>query len=99
MTILKLMKKYFSSPKFRKFAGKAQFLPFLSRFETIIGIITDNPLHTSMATTLEYTSLPSADLDGISGNIFVPGSDNNDDTLDEPVSTTLVSAYSNCCKL
>ena len=45
-----------------------------------------------MATTLEYTSLPSADLDGISGNIFVPGSDNNDNTLDEPVSTTLVSA-------
>eukprot|EP00116_Pleurobrachia_bachei_P002647 sb/3462909/ len=46
--------------------------------------------HLNMATTLEYTSLPSADLDGISGNIFVPGSDNNDNTLDEPVSTTLM---------
>ena len=40
----------------------------------------------------QYTSVPSADLDGISGNIFVPNSEDNDNTLDEPVSMTLVSS-------
>ena len=42
--------------------------------------------------TAEYSSLPAADLDDIRGDIFVPNSATDDGTLDEPVSTTLVSS-------
>lgn len=41
----------------------------------------------------EYTSLPAADLDNISGNIFVPNTEEDDTTLDEPISATLVREY------
>ena len=42
----------------------------------------------------EYTSLPAADLDNISGDIFVPSVESDGNTLDEPISTTLVSCLS-----
>lgn len=38
----------------------------------------------------QYSSLPATDLDNISGDIFVPGTSTDDNTLDEPVSATLM---------
>ena len=39
----------------------------------------------------EYSSLPATDIDNISGDIFVPSVEADTNTLDEPVSATLVS--------
>ena len=38
----------------------------------------------------EYTSLPATDIDNISGDIFVPTAQEDSNTLDEPISATLV---------
>ena len=40
--------------------------------------------------TAEYSSLPAVDVENISGDIFVPSAASDDNTLDEPVTTTLV---------
>ena len=53
-----------------------------------------NSFHSLAMSGPEYTSLPATDIDNISGDIFVPTAQEDSNTLDEPISATLVNLIS-----